>query len=125
MEVLVLLIVFGTVSFIAYLYFSARHKERMALLEYSKDATVFASRRRPDRPGTGALKFGLLLVFAGAGLISAYVLSELIGIPEELAVFSMLFLGAGLGLLVFYRINPNQRHLHDVEEEERVHAEVV
>ena len=91
--------VFGSLSFIAYLFFTARHKERMALLEYNKDARVFNTQ---SLSRFGALKFGLVLVLAGAGLLLAYFMGALFNIPEEVAVFSMLLMGGGGGLLVYY-----------------------
>jgi hypothetical protein len=97
--VVAMIAVFGSISFIAYLFFSARHKERMALLEYNKDATVFS----PQKVSRfGALKFGLVLVMGGVGLLVAYFFSEVFRMPEELAVFSMLLIGGGGGLLVYY-----------------------
>lgn len=125
MEVLVLLIVFGTIAFIAYLFFNARHKERMALLEYSKDASVFVPKNQRMRSGLGALKFGLVLVFAGTGLLLSYFLTEVLGFPEELAVFSMIFLGGGLGLIAFYQINQKKLAERRHEEQEEEVAEMV
>lgn len=83
------------------IYFSTRHKERMALLEYDRDASVF---HRQRLPGSGLLKWGLVLAFSGAGLLSGYMLEMIFDINEEVAYFSCIFMGAGLGLITFYRI---------------------
>lgn len=91
--------VFGSSSFIAYLFFSSRHKERMALLEYNKDAKVFSAQ---SLSRFGALKFGMVMVLAGVGLLIAYFMTTLFRIPEEVAVFSMLLIGGGGGLLIYY-----------------------
>ncbi len=84
-----------------FLYFSTRHKERMALLEYDRDISVF----RGDRiRGSGLLKWGLVLGFCGLGLLSGYLIETVFNVNEEIAYFSTLMIGAGAGLLVFYRI---------------------
>ena len=40
-EVAVLIIIFGTIFGIAFLYFSTRNKERLALIEKGADASIF------------------------------------------------------------------------------------
>ena len=51
MEVVVLAVIFGTFFGIAYLYFSTRNKERMALIEKGADASI------EDEEGKTALDY--------------------------------------------------------------------
>ncbi|MCR9249212.1 MAG: hypothetical protein NXI20_02270 [bacterium] len=67
--------------------------ERMALIDKGADPKLFK--------GTGgnvAMKFGLLLIGAGIGLLIGNFLANVSGIEEEVAYFSMLFIFGGLGL---------------------------
>jgi hypothetical protein len=114
-EVVPILAVFGTVAFVAYLWLSARHKERMALIEHNQNAEIFTP--GPKRQGSWALKIGLLLSFAGAGLLLGYLFARLTGLPEELGVFSFLFMLGGAGLITYYNIS--RRH-EPVDEHEQV-----
>ena len=102
MEAIVLLIVFGTTAFIAYLFLSARHKERMAIIENDKDISIL--RPAPKTHASWALKIGLLLFFAGAGIILGYFFSYIFKIPEDVTIPSFLFMFAGGGLLTYYGI---------------------
>lgn len=99
-EVIIIMCLAGVFAFVAYLVLSARHKERMALLEYDRDISVFKGRQML-RVG-GALKLGLVLLFGGVGIIVGHLLHSLFGVPEEVATFSLLFISAGSGLLTYY-----------------------
>ena len=68
----------------------------MKLLEYGKDASVFATRR----PGNAQIRYGVLLVFLGIAFLVANQLHEAGVMDEEPAYFSMLSLGAGLALII-------------------------
>ena len=70
-EVFILMSMVGAVTFILYLLISSRHKERLALLEFDRDATVFHPERRLRT--SWALRFGLLLLFGGVGLLFGYL----------------------------------------------------
>lgn len=92
---------FSSIIIVAYLFFTTRHKERMALLEYDKTASVFQSMQIKR---SGALKYGLVLVLGGLGLLMGSLL-ETLGLNDEVAFFSMIFVGAGAGLLIYYRLS--------------------
>ncbi len=101
-EIFIMMTMIGAVTFVIYLLISSRHKERMALLEFDRDATVFQPTRKMRTPL--ALKFGLLLLFGGIGMLVGYFVSWAFGIPEELATFAFLFISAGGGLLAYFFI---------------------
>ncbi|MCB0630507.1 MAG: DUF6249 domain-containing protein [Saprospiraceae bacterium] len=87
----------AAVIYWVHMYYTSRNRERMALLESGQDARIFAKRPRPER----VLKFGILLFSVGAGILCGYFLSEL-GMEEEPAYFSMIFLFGGAGLITYY-----------------------
>lgn len=101
-EIIPFVMMFATGGFIAYLWLTGRHKERMALIEHNREANIF--NRTPPLQGSGALKIGLLLAFAGAGLLLGFLFGELTGIPEELGIFSFLFMFGGAGLISYYKV---------------------
>lgn len=105
-EALAIMTLIGTVAFILYLLISSRHKERLALLEYDRDASVFTPGRK--KHASGALKFGLVFLFGGVGLILGYFVQRIFGLPEELATFSFLLIAGGGGLLTYYFLNQQQ-----------------
>ena len=80
---------FTSVIIFVYMYFSSRHKIRMAIIENDKDMSIFHQMRSSAK--NGSLKWGLVAFSAGLGLIVGYFLENL-GFPGEVAYFSMIFL---------------------------------
>lgn len=92
------IVIFG----ICYLYFTARHKERLALIEKDKDVSVFYSSKRV--PSSNAwrnviLNLALISIGVGLGILLGSFLNNIIGLPEEVAFPASIFLLAGGGLL--------------------------
>ena len=75
--------------------------ERMAIIEKGLDPKLF-KRDRNDSPSP-VLRWALLLLGAGLGLLVGYMLDEAF-FMEEVAYFSMLFIFGGLGLFTAYVI---------------------
>lgn len=88
---------FAAVIYWVHIYYTSRHRERMALLESGQDARIWDKKRRPER----IVKFGILFFSIGAGILCGYFLSEL-GMEEEPAYFAMMFLLGGAGLISYY-----------------------
>ena len=80
-------------------YLLVRRKERVALIEKGADATIFESSRQPS-----SLKWGLLLVGIGTGILLGKVLAVYTTLQEEPAFFSMICLFGGIGLIVYHLI---------------------
>lgn len=94
------LAVFG----IIYVYFRARNKERLALIEKGADASIFFSTEGKKGSKHVLLKIGLFLVGIAIGVVAGYLLS-LTGMNEHAGYVSMIFLFGGLGLIVYYPIS--------------------
>ncbi|MBS1577461.1 MAG: hypothetical protein JST09_19340 [Bacteroidetes bacterium] len=82
-------------------------KENLAMIEKGLNPKEYANRPAPYRN----LKWGLLLVGAGVGLLLAFLIDTLM-IPtrvEPVAVyFSLIAIGGGLGLVSSYRIEKKE-----------------
>ena len=96
-EFLIPIAFFAMVFGIVYLF--VRKKERLALIQKGADATIFESSTQPS-----SLKWGLLLVGIGAGILLGKVLAVYTTLEEEPAFFSMICLFGGIGLIVYHLI---------------------
>lgn len=96
-EFLIPIAFFALVYGIVYLF--VRRKERLALVNKGVDATIFDSSRQPS-----SLKWGLLMVGIGTGILLGRVLAYYTSIEEEAAYFSMISLFGGIGLIIFHMI---------------------
>ncbi len=85
-----------------------RNKENMAMIEKGMDPKLNAVRPAPYRN----LKWGLLLVGSGVGLLLAYILHQhILKVDSQEAppiYFSLLAIGGGLGLIASYRIEKRE-----------------
>lgn len=76
------------------------NEERMSMIEKGMDP---ASMKKIGRGPSIALRFALLLVGAGTGLLFGYLLDSSTNM-QEVAYFSMIFIFGGLGLGASYLI---------------------
>lgn len=107
MEALLMGMSFFVVVFgIAYLYFTTRHKERLALIEKGVDAGIFFSpKTQRTAPLWKILNLNLALIMMGIGLgiIIGSVLENTTVLGDD-AYPAAIFLMGGLGLLIgFYQ----------------------
>ncbi|MCL5992485.1 MAG: hypothetical protein M1419_10370 [Bacteroidetes bacterium] len=96
-----LLIPFGTIFGITYIYFFIRHKERLALLEKGMDAKIFQAVRKPLYI---LLKLGLLFIGVAVGILVGNILKVTKVMEAEVAYPSMIFLFVGIALVLTYFI---------------------
>ncbi len=102
-EVIILPVIFGVIFAIAYLYFSTRNKERLALIEKGADASIFV---RGKREGAAPfwkviiLNIALLLIGIGVAIFVGSILVYNFGLDEGVAYPGTIFTLAGVGLLV-------------------------
>jgi len=102
-EVIIIPIIFGVIFAIAYLYFSTRNKERLALIEKGADASIFVRGKRDKAAPVWKiiiLNLALLLMGIGAAIFVASILHYSLGVDEEVAYPGSIFLIAGVGLFV-------------------------
>jgi hypothetical protein len=103
-DILVPLGVFLMSFGIVYVIVTARHREKMALMsliEKGADPKLLDSMKISSKGGI--LKWGLLLVGVGIGILLASLLAEA-GMNEPASYFSMICLFGGAGLLLANRI---------------------
>ena len=96
-EVLIPLIVFSSIFGMVYVYLNTRNKERLSLIEKGADASLFATKKNYKSNLT--LKFGMLAVGIGIGILIASLLESYTILDEEVAYPSMIFLFGGLFLV--------------------------
>jgi len=95
-------IISGAVLFgVMYVYYTTRNRERMALIEKNADPSIL----KPGSNGSFklfAIKFGMLLMGVGLGILAGSILDATTVLGEEVAFFSMVFLFGGAGLFTSY-----------------------
>lgn len=98
MEILIVLIIFGSVFGIFYLFITTRNKERMLMIEKGFDPALFHKKvQRGPGPFTyWTLKIGMLAVGVAFGIIVGNSINP---IREEIIASSVFFF-AGLFLII-------------------------
>ncbi|MBW8200515.1 DUF6249 domain-containing protein [Flagellimonas abyssi] len=106
-EVIIIPIIFGVILAIAYLYFSTRNKERLALIEKGGDASIFVRGKRGGATPLGKiilLNLALLLMGIGTAIFVASIFVHSLGVKQEVAYPGTIFLLAGVGLMVGFNM---------------------
>ena len=101
-EIVVFIGLFSVIFGIAYLFYSTRNKERLALIEKGADASIFIKGRQQAQPFWKVLilNLALLLMGIGAGVMLGGALHTMGGVDEDIAMPGSIFLLAGTGLLI-------------------------
>lgn len=102
-HVIIFTVIFGVIFGIAYLYFSTRNKERLALIEKGADASIFVRGKREGASPVWKiilLNLSLLLIGIGLSIFAASIMADSFGMDRGVAFPGSIFLFAGLGLLV-------------------------
>lgn len=102
--------VFACIFGIVYVALTTRNKERMALIESGKNASIF-DRSYINRGGQ--LKLGIILVGVGIGITLGHVLSSNGILPENVAFPAMVFLMAGIALIISHLISAREDKKND------------
>lgn len=77
------------------------HLEKVKMIEKGIDVSKY---HRPKKSGHGALKFALLAIGVGIGLIVGNLLDTYTALNDEVCYFSMIFLFGGAGLFAGHKI---------------------
>ena len=107
MEVAIIVPVVSMLSIATIIIFIRKfiNDERMAMIEKGVDSKIFRSNGEST-----PLRYGLLFIGAGVGLLMGAVLeASLMSFNEEAGYFSMLFIFGGLGLFISYQIEEKRR----------------
>ncbi|QLE00442.1 hypothetical protein HX109_02280 [Galbibacter sp. BG1] len=104
--VIVVAIIFGALFGVIYLFVTARHKERLSLIEKGADASIFYStHKRKTAPiwKILVLNISLLLMGIGIGIFVAGILHKNFNVEFQVAFPGTIFTLAGVGLFIgFY-----------------------
>ncbi len=104
-EFLIPIALFAMIFGIVYLF--VRRKERLTLIEKGMDASIFETHKN----GLSSLKWGLLFVGIGIGILLGRTLVTYFYIDEPAAYFAMICLFGGIALILYYilsvRLNKN------------------
>ena len=109
MEALIVFIIFGSIFAIAYLYFSTRNKERLALIEKGAEASIFVSGKKHTAPIWKVFILNIALLFMGIGIgtFFASILDNYTTLEEGPLYVGTIFLMAGIGLFVGFHMTKN------------------
>ncbi len=110
MEALIVFIVFGSIFAVAYLYFSTRNKERLALIEKGAEASIFVKgKREHTAPIWKVLILNLALVAMGVGLgiFLASLLDNYSTLDSDAIYPAIIFFMAGVGLFIGFNMTKN------------------
>lgn len=110
--IFVLIIIFGSIFGIFYLYYSKRNIERLSLIEKGANASIFIKGKSNDNNPAPfwkvfILNVSVLLMGIGLGTLIAMILSNLLSLTYEdaEAIYpGVIFLTAGAGLLVGFTL---------------------
>ena len=93
---------FGSLFGVIYIIFMTRHRERMSMIESGIDADMLRPKKRKGAGSAGILKYGILGIGVGVGLLIGELLYTFTRMTEEVAYFSMIFLCGGISMLIYY-----------------------
>ncbi len=121
-DILIPLTIFGGGAAVLWRFFEGRHKERMAMIEKGVTPADFKSTGLSLNPlklfqgnVLSNLKWGLLFLFVGIGLLLGYQLDYYFGFREDVGTFGSMLMAGGLALIIFYVIAA--RKLKDKEDD--------
>ena len=105
---IVFIALFAGVFGIMYLYYTTRHKERLALIDKGADASLFNTGKERGNLSFSwnkfTLKVGMFLMGIGLGVIAGALFSSMSVLDEGASYVSMIFLCGGLSLVLYYAI---------------------
>ena len=106
--VIVFVALFAAMFGVAYIYYTTRNKERMALIDKGADASLFNTGKEGKRTFSWSkftLKIGMLSMGIALGIIIAALIAKTGVLDEEALYTSLIFFFGGLSLVLFYIID--------------------
>lgn len=101
-ETFIPIVLFISIAVVLIVIRKFQNDERLALIEKGGDANIFNSTKKSN--SFPALRYGLLLIGAGIGILVGNLVAEARIIDDEAAVFSFLMICGGAGLFTSYFI---------------------
>ncbi|HMS99066.1 MAG TPA: hypothetical protein PLQ57_15910 [Saprospiraceae bacterium] len=89
---------FTTLMVLGVIFLKNRHRERLALIQYGKDSSVFHGKDRKNN----TLKFGLLFMSVGAGLLVGIFLDKVFD-SQPACTFACIFIFGGFSLIYYHQ----------------------
>ena len=113
-DILIPLIFFSSVFGIIYVIVTARHRQRMAMIEKGVDPKLFVgSGPRSNNGGAVALAMGMLMLGVGVGIALGWVADRLINGPNwgdtPGPYFVACLVCGGVALILYHRIMEKKR----------------
>lgn len=93
-----------TLGFIFYMYFTTRHRERMAIIDKGGNIQFHGTKGNRN----SSLKWGLVLLSLGLALGIGIALDVTYDSDGPIFTFPLLLIGGGLGQLFYYRMKADQ-----------------
>ncbi|NOU45963.1 MAG: hypothetical protein HOO86_02760 [Bacteroidales bacterium] len=104
-EILIPAIVFSTIYGIFHLFI--RRSERITMMEKGLDTSIFYAQN--PKPFYNSLKFGMLFIGVGVGILLANILVAVTVIEKEVAYPALIFLFAGIALVLNFVIDKKDK----------------
>ena len=105
--IVVPIFLFGGTAVVLWKFFDARHRERMSIIEkglVKEDLKYLYTNGAWKANPYSSLKWGLLALFIGVGILVSAFVSQLLWSNREQITAGTVFLFGGLGLVAFYAI---------------------
>jgi ABC-type Fe3+-siderophore transport system permease subunit len=100
---------FAAIFGVLYVYYTTRHKERLALIEKGADASLFNTGKEASRWSFNwakfTLKIGMLFMGVALGILAGALMSNAGILDEDANYPAMIFFFGGLSLVLFYVID--------------------
>ena len=113
MEPVITFIAFlATVFGVMFVYYTTRHKERLALIEKGADASLFSTGKEGSKSTFSwskfTLKVGMLAMGIAVGIIAGAMLANIGILKADEIIPGMIFFFGGLSLVLFYLLSRSQ-----------------
>lgn len=102
-ELIVAVTFFMAIGFLMWKWLDSRHKQRMAIVERGMLPADFENALRRAGSPLPTLKWGLLAIFVGTGLLIGIIMNLTLRVDEAITPVLALIMG-GVALLVYYRV---------------------
>ena len=109
-EIIIPVVLFGSIFGIVYVYLMTRNKERMAMIEKGMDMSLFVKKHGDEAPMKyWVIKIGFLMIGIALGIVTGSLVSNNGMMSEDAAYPSLILLFGGLALVASYFVERKLR----------------